>query len=226
MLVKQMASMVQTIPLKVPCYLVKAGNGFLLIDSGDASDRAKLVQALERAGVTPGTLHLVLLTHGDFDHTGNAAFLRETYGGKIAMHAADAEMAVRGDQGANRRFNSDHANLLARVTIFILMRMIKTRSFERFSPDVRVDDGFDLSGYGFDARVVHIPGHTKGSVGVLTAEGDFYCGDLLTNMIRPGLHFFLDDLTESRASVEKIRRLPVKTIYPGHGRPFEKESLP
>ena len=78
---------IQTIPLKVPCYLVKTSSGFFLIDTGDSSDCANLEKELGQAGVTPENLKLVLLTHGDFDHTGNAAFLQQKYGAKIAMHA-------------------------------------------------------------------------------------------------------------------------------------------
>ncbi|MHC1772023.1 MAG: MBL fold metallo-hydrolase [Flexilinea sp.] len=80
---------IQIIPLKVPCYLVKTSSGFFLIDTGDSSDCANLEKALGQAGVTPENLKLVLLTHGDFDHTGNAAFLQQKYGAKIAMHAED-----------------------------------------------------------------------------------------------------------------------------------------
>lgn len=33
----------------------------------------------------PGTLKLVLLTHGDFDHIGNAAYFRFAFGARIAI---------------------------------------------------------------------------------------------------------------------------------------------
>ena len=38
------------------------------------------------AGCKLGSLKLIVLTHGDFDHTGNAAYLRHKYAIKIAMH--------------------------------------------------------------------------------------------------------------------------------------------
>jgi hypothetical protein len=47
-----------------------------------------------------------VLTHGDFDHTGNAAYLRQTFSAPLAMHPDDFSMLERGDMFASR----DHAN--------------------------------------------------------------------------------------------------------------------
>jgi hydroxyacylglutathione hydrolase len=46
---------------------------------------------------------LIVITHGDFDHIGNAAYLRQKFGAKIAMHADDVGMAERGDMFWNRK---------------------------------------------------------------------------------------------------------------------------
>ena len=50
----------------------------MLIDTGKPEKRADLVARLERAGCRPGDLRLIVLTHGDYDHAGNAAYLRES----------------------------------------------------------------------------------------------------------------------------------------------------
>ena len=63
----------------VNCYLIKTETGFVLIDTGSSNGRAELEHQLERAGCKPGNLRLILLTHGDFDHTGNAAHLRKRF---------------------------------------------------------------------------------------------------------------------------------------------------
>jgi len=88
-----------------------------------------------------------------------------------------------------------------------------------------VGDGDDLSQYGLDGRVVYIPGHTTGSIGVLTGEGDFFCGDLLTNSGRPEKNRLVDNEAEMDASIEKLKTLGVKTVYPGHGKPFRMEEF-
>jgi glyoxylase-like metal-dependent hydrolase (beta-lactamase superfamily II) len=206
--------------LKVGSFLVKNQDAFLLIDTGDPSDRSKLEQELERAGVKAGNLRLVLLTHGDFDHAGNAAFLRDKYAAKIAIHAGDAEMVRRGDQLWNRKANPDRLTLFGKFIIFLSTHMPNTSQFDAFSPDLTLEDGADLAQYGFDARVIHLPGHSKGSIGILTSRGDLFCGDLLMNVMRPELHFLIDDLAECDHSIRKLSGLNIQTVYPGHGRPF------
>ena len=153
---------VQTIPLKVPCYLVKTSSGFCLIDTGNYSDCANLEKALGQAGVTPGNLKMVLLTHGDFDHSGNAAYLQQKYGAKVAMHAEDAEMVERGDRGWNRKARADSVTLFGKIIIFVSSQSVKPGSFHPFSPDLLVNGGDDLSEYGCEAKVLHLPGHSRG----------------------------------------------------------------
>ena len=84
---------IKTIGLSLPfrlgsvnCYLIETDDGFVLIDTGGSNKRADLVRALEGAGCKPGNLNLIVLTHGDFDHIGNCAFLREKFGTRAAMH--------------------------------------------------------------------------------------------------------------------------------------------
>jgi hydroxyacylglutathione hydrolase len=216
----------QIIPLMVPCYLAKTSSGFFLIDTGDSSDRAGLEKALARAGVKPGELKLILLTHGDFDHAGNAAFLQQKYGARVAMHAEDAEMVKRGDMGWSRKAKADRITLFGRMIMFISAHLMKNGRFDCFTPDLFVEDGALLMDYGFDAQVLHLPGHSRGSIGILTADGSLYCGDLLMNMFKPDFHFMIDDLAACQASIEKIKKMGVKLIYPGHGKSFSPDRLP
>jgi hydroxyacylglutathione hydrolase len=220
-----MVQIISVIPLKVPCFLVKTSAGFFLIDTGDPSERVKLIQSLDQAGVQPGNLKIILLTHGDFDHSGNAAFLQKRYATQVAMHADDVEMVKSGNQGWNRKEKSDRVTRFGRLIIFVSTHLIHPARFDTFTPDLFIDEGKDLSAYGFDARVLHLPGHSKGSIGLLTASGDLFCGDLLMNMFKPDLHFMIDDLTDFEGSMRKLAALEIRTIYPGHGKPFSKEQL-
>lgn len=49
------------------CVLVQDKNLNILVDPGMSRD--KLVQAMEKAGLTPGDIHYVLLTHAHIDHS-------------------------------------------------------------------------------------------------------------------------------------------------------------
>ena len=197
----------------VNCYLIKTDTGYLLIDTGCTKRRTDLVKELESAGCQPGNLQVIVLTHGDSDHCGNAAYLREKFGARILMHPDDSGMVERG----NMYWNRNKSNILIRTIAPILFRFGKS---ERFKPDSYVEDGEDLSENGFDARVFHIPGHSKGSIGILTSEGELFCGDLLENKHKPKVNSMMDNLTTADTSVEKLSKLSIRTVYPGHGKPF------
>lgn len=202
----------------VDCYLLRTDRGHVLIDTGPRAGRAALVKALTEAGCKAGNLSLILLTHGDFDHSGNAAHLKCTMRTPIAMHSADVGMVERGDMSWGRK----KGNPLMRGMVPIILGFTKA---DRFTPDQCVEDGFDLSGYGLDARVLSIPGHSSGSIGILSARGDLFCGDLFTNGINPSLNDMTDAPPIARASVERLRGMQIKTIYPGHGKPFTSEEV-
>ena len=212
-----------TLPLpyrlgNVNCYLVETGDAYVLIDTGCSNSRTDLDNELDGAGCRPGNLALIVLTHGDFDHAGNAACLRAKYGAPIAMHSDDVGMVERGDLFAGRK----KGPRLVRLVAPVLFRFGRS---QRFSPDLRVEDGQDLSGYGFEARVISLPGHSKGSVGVLTADADLFCGDLLMNTERPSLNSIMDDAAAADASVERLRGLGIRIVYPGHGVSFPIERV-
>lgn len=66
---------IKTISLSLPyklgtvnCYLIKTKTGYILIDTGCSKQRTYLDSQLGSAGCKPGTLNLIVLTHGDFDH--------------------------------------------------------------------------------------------------------------------------------------------------------------
>jgi hydroxyacylglutathione hydrolase len=214
--------MIQTIELGgVNAYLLAEKTGYILIDTGVPEKRAVIQAALENAGCTPGNLRLIVITHGDYDHAGNAAYLRDKYGAKIAMHREDAGRVERADWSWNMKPKPDKFGLLFRI----VSRLIKPGPFDVFTPDISLEDGQRLSDYGADLTILHIPGHTRGSLGVLTPEHELVCGDLMANMRRPSLHFFIDDMAAAQASLVKLRRLGIDTVYPGHGKPYKLEQV-
>ncbi|MGB9978788.1 MBL fold metallo-hydrolase [Methanobacterium sp.] len=201
----------------VNCYLVKNGTDYILIDTGPSNKRFDIEKELEGAGCTPENLNLIILTHGDFDHTGNADYLREKFDAKIAMHYGDLEMVRHGDMFWNRK-----GHFIIKMIAPILFGFGKS---ERFRPDLHIDNEHSFSEYGFNAKVIYLPGHSKGSIGILTDDGDLFCGDLLTNNKKPTLNSIIDDKAEAEGSVEKLKNLKLKTVYPGHGKQFSMDEM-
>jgi len=210
-----------TLPLgmgSVNCYLIDTGAGYILIDTGGSNTREKLVKELEKAGCRPGLLKLIILTHGDFDHTGNAAFLRLLFDTRIAMHAADAGMVQQGDMFFNRK----KPNFIIRKLIPLFTGFRKS---DRFDPDILIDERFDLSQNGLQAKIIKLPGHSKGSIGILTFEGNLFCGDQFENTKGPQLTTLIDDSRAILASAASLVDEKISTVYPGHGKPFTMKDL-
>lgn len=204
----------------VNAFLVRVKDGFVLIDTGMPQHWERLEAQLIAAGCLPSKLKLVIITHGDQDHLGNCAKFQEKYKVKIAMHEADALMA-EGGVSVKRKARTIVAK------IFVLLFKIRRRkmSLQKFKPDIFLRDGQDLGEYGFGAKIIHLPGHTKGSIGILTEEGDLFAGDTLVNSKKPDMAIFVDNFQELKDSIEKLRKLNIKKVYPGHGKIFSFSDL-
>ena len=144
------------------------------------------------------------------------------YGAKIAMHIDDKGMVEKGDLFYNRKVNF-LIRILGKMILFFSRGGLKKN--ERFTPDIYLEDGYDLSEFGLDAQVIHFPGHSAGSIGILTNNGDLFCGDLLENTKEPAKNSIIANKEAFSASIEKLKQLKINTAYPGHGNPFPMEQF-
>jgi glyoxylase-like metal-dependent hydrolase (beta-lactamase superfamily II) len=222
----------------VNCYLGKSEEGFVLFDTGGpitidksyTNRRSELEEQLEKAGCEPGNLLAIVITHGDNDHVANAAYLREKYKTVIAMHRADADLVE--DLTLDKMMASfRYRSLILKLVFFFLRKTIREisarslKNFTKFSPDILLNDGDSLSQYGFDAEVIHLPGHTAGSIAVLTKEGELICGDTFANMKKPAPASNAMDFKLLKNSIEKLKPRNITMVYPGHGEPFPAKEL-
>ncbi len=203
----------------VNCFLIESGSGFVLIDTGSSNGRKALLQEIAKAGCQPGNLKLVILTHGDFDHSGNAAYLRHEFQTRVAMHKGDSAMVEQGDMFAGRK----QPNILIRKLLPALSGFGKT---SRFHPDLYFTDGQKLNAFGLSGKVLSLPGHSQGSIGILMENGDLFCGDLFENIKSPALGSIMDEPAIARSSANRLKKIKINTIYPGHGKPFLMKDHP
>ncbi len=193
----------------VNCWLLTGEGGGVLLDTAVGRFKDYLYERVK--GVD---LKLILLTHGHPDHTGNTAYLSAATGAPVGMHAADAELtkSVR-----MRKMYADTflgKMLLAGTTASVY----KPSAFEL---QHKFDGGEDLTEFGVGgAKVVALPGHTAGSIGVLTDGGDFIVGDSMMNILKPTKARMYEDGATLKKSLETIGDSGCKTIMTGHGDPF------
>ncbi len=191
------------------CYLLSGDNGSILIDTCNFKDGPKIYERIKDRNVK-----LILLTHCHFDHVSSAKYLSKKLDVPIAMSEADMHLIGNGKASILHGKTT-----LGKFMAFFSQGVLKKATYSAFTPEVTLEDGMELSEYGVNAHVVALPGHTNGSVGVLTEDGNFVVGDAMFNMLRPTGSRLFEDKCVMEQSVEKIRKSGAKNIYVGHGNP-------
>ena len=170
----------------------------VLVDAGGPREAGALVAELHAEGVEP---NLVLLTHGDFDHFGGAAAVRDEFGAPIAAPAAERPL-LTGE--VSRRW-------------FVRM-MIRSVCRGRLPKPPTVDrwfaDGETVAGLEAIGTPGHTPGHTAFRFGKTLIAGDA----LITGeRFRPPVPTFCFDNDQVRRSIEKLAVLDFDLAVSGHG---------
>jgi glyoxylase-like metal-dependent hydrolase (beta-lactamase superfamily II) len=203
-------------------FLVK-DEGCILVDTGNPGEEHRILQVLAMEQVALQDLRLILHTHGHSDHCGSSARLKEATRAPLAIHTLDAHMMAQGKNDPVRPIN------LAGWCIKPIIRM----RFPPVQPDLALSGEIDLRPYGVRGNIIFTPGHTPGSLSLLTEAGDVVAGDLMMGGYvggkllpgRPGYHYFADDLDRLHDSIRKIIRLEPRTVYVGHGGPLKRDAI-
>ena len=191
------------------CYLITDGSKAILVDTASKQCLDQVIAECDKY-----EMKLIVLTHVHFDHAENAAELSRRYGVPVAIHPKDEELFESFDR---QPLNS--SGLVGRAVLGMSLKVLKNTPVERPDNLIFVGEGEDLSAYGFNARVIELPGHTLGSIGVDVEETDLIVGDALDNWLRPGVGHLFYDRDAIEKSAEKIRALGDRTIWYGHGKP-------
>jgi glyoxylase-like metal-dependent hydrolase (beta-lactamase superfamily II) len=167
----------------------------------------------------PKNVKLIVLTHGHFDHVQNTAYLSSRLNAPIAMHKDD--YALIKDKLAEP--------ILAHTLLGKIIAKLSEKGFERaniepFEPEVYLGDGDSLEQYGVPAVIIGLPGHTKGSIGIIVGDTDIIVGDALMNMVYPTKSPLYGDRTIMEQSAARISSLGDVTIYFGHGGPAKNRN--
>jgi glyoxylase-like metal-dependent hydrolase (beta-lactamase superfamily II) len=199
----------------INAYLV-LGRRPILVDAGTPDSAEKICGAIVRHGVDPTDVALIVLTHGHIDHFGSAAELGRLTRAPIAGHAADLGPYKTGRSRQPYQPTGPMGYLFSKSKL-------PHAQVEAVEPDVVLHGPMSLYDYGVDARVVPTPGHTAGSISVLTDTGDLVAGDMVASSFmgfvagRPANPPFHDDPVRNLASLREMLALKPTALYVGHG---------
>jgi hydroxyacylglutathione hydrolase len=192
------------------CFIV-VDDELALVDTGFPRNTKKIIEFIERdLHRDPSELKTIVLTHSHYDHVGCACELRDRTGAKVAAHTEDAGFI----EGTKRRVapRGGVRILIALLSPFMRVKKVKI--------DLLLNDGDTVAGM----KVVHVPGHTLGSIALLDpARRVLFSGDALTfrdGKVTPPPRGFTADAELARQSIAKIGSLEFDTMLGGHGDPL------
>lgn len=212
----------------VACYLVVQDGGITVVDAGLSGHWAEFVAELEALGRSVSDVRGVVLTHGDEDHLGFAERLRAEHGVPVWVHEADAGRA-RGEGKPSTRWGRVRLGPLLGFLWYAARRGgLRTT----YLAEVHTFTGGDVLDLPGRPRVIPLPGHSPGSVGLhVPAVSALFVGDALTtrNVLTgaegPGPAPFTDDPALATASLGQLEGLEARWVLPGHGTPW-RDGVP
>jgi hydroxyacylglutathione hydrolase len=183
-------------PLQCNCTILgdEEAREAIVIDPGDEIGR--IHRRLTELGLR---VKQILITHGHIDHVGGALKLKRLTGAPIFMNGNDLEQLKMMDKQA---------------------AWLGVATPETAEPDENLVDGMTVGLEGQQARVLHTPGHTQGSVclhfapmKLLVAGDTLFAGSIGRTDLPGGDYAQIIDSIHS-----KLLALPKETrVIPGHG---------
>ncbi len=240
-MVTQVFEKIYKIELPIP-FPLRATNVFFidepprtLVDAGiktEASFEA-LKEGMEGVGFSIQSIERILITHGHIDHYGQAKRLSSLSGAPLYIHPKE--------YGRMRSI----LHLLGYLKSILLRNgvpEILTNEAIRFIESAQkmadpleeaffLDEGDSISFGSMIWKTVHCPGHSPGLICFYWPEKKIlFTGDHLLKEITPnpilnvpecGPPFKYPGLQQYLASLEKIERLDISLLLPGHGEEIE-----
>ncbi|MEY9490214.1 glyoxylase-like metal-dependent hydrolase (beta-lactamase superfamily II) [Streptomyces calvus] len=191
--------------------------GLTLIDAGPAGSGTPIAEALAALGHRPRDVRRVVLTHFHEDHAGGAAEVAALTGAEVLAHRLDAPH-VRGDVPGPRPVFEDWERPLHERAV----RLLPPPDFGHPAKVTELVDG-DVLDLGGGAHVVHVPGHTHGSIALhLPRHGVLFTGDTVAaspvdGTVMPGV--FNLDRRQVLSACRRLAALDADVACFGHGDP-------
>ena len=178
--------------LSTNCYLVyNEGSNFAILIDCAGKGYKKISAFCEENNLK---INAVLLTHGHFDHIGDALKWQQD-GAKIYVHEGDSD-----------KLYTD-GNLGFQIGLII----------PETHADIILHGNESLEINGLNIKVIHTPGHSKGST-TFVIENCMFAGDTLFEESFGRTDFYDGSLLQLSNSIKKLFDINGDYIvYPGHG---------
>jgi len=194
-------------------YLIKGERGYILVDAGLKNKEGKLLRFLKKKKIDPKEIKLIVITHVHGDHVGSLKAIKNITNAKILVHEKEKELLKKGE-------SCPAIPISKFFKMFSSLMPEKAHRYESVEPNIIIEDNFPLQDFGFNAKIIHTPGHTKGSISLIDEEGNAFIGDIAMGFpmnFSAGLPIIAESLDEVKKSWKRILEEGAKILHLSHG---------
>ncbi len=161
----------------------------VIVDTGTGQNMDYILKSIKESGRSVDDLSLIVNTHNHYDHIGGNRY----FDLEVAMHTNDAQALEEGDEDA----------LLA--TMF-------GKTMEKMEVARKLNEGDKIH----DFEVLLTPGHTSGSICLYDGK-TLISGDTVFSGGGFGRVDLGGNMSQMKKSLERLSKLDIKYLLPGHG---------
>ena len=193
-------------------FLLTNGKRNILIDTSVARLWSKLLKQLKKLNINE--IDYLFLTHAHFDHAANANKIKETFNCKVLIQSNEEDYLAMGE------------NILPKGTSFLtrpIVNILGKRFFYKFryepcKPDIVIDSPYNLKELGFNAYLLHTPGHTIGSMSLIIDDEIAIVGDTMFGVFKWSVFPpYAQDIDKMIRSWGKLLETGCAEFLPSHG---------
>ena len=200
-------------------YLYQEADKVSIFDSGMETHAERILGEVAALGRRPEDIRQIVVSHHHPDHAGSLAELAERSGASVLAHELDAPV-VRGEvEGPPPVLPDAEKEVFEGIAADV--PPLRPTHVDRELAD---GDEIELDG---GAQVVHVPGHTAGSIALyLPKRRLLLCGDaaVCDPEGRLIVGMFNVDTEQARQSFRRLAELDFEVACFGHGAPLDKEA--
>jgi hydroxyacylglutathione hydrolase len=193
-------------------FLLTNGKTNILIDTSPEY-RWKLLE--KRLGILKvRSIDYLILTHTHGDHAQNSRRIKDKYKSKVIVHKNEASFLSSG-----RNPVPEGTTFVSRIIINSFTKKVYSRlRYEQCEIDILADSFLDLRDFGFNAFIMHTPGHSVGSMSIIVDNEVALVGDAMFGIFKWSVFPpFADNIDQMITSWGKLLETGCSVFIPSHG---------
>jgi hydroxyacylglutathione hydrolase len=206
-------------------YKIPNTNKFVLVDTTRHNRENIILEELKKRKIDPKDIAFVFITHYHSDHTDGNFQLQKTIKAPFSCPFLECKYLTQGV-----KVPLPHSLYPFVNTVVKWISTFKEFELVQYEAKVQLRGGEILSEFG-SLKVLHTPGHTNGSLSLVSTNGDCFVGDVLFGSFFgeniPTFHPLLvyEDFPKLYPSIKLLLDENCKVFYPDHGMKMDRSSV-